>query len=191
MLSYSVSLTWTSVGVACKWRLVVPSAPLDRRGLERGSIITGSSVHNCWVERAHRDVNAGVLCFYAKLFGEMVKKLVFLTIQMKYICFVFITYTYQSPRINKSLEEFVDQMNQRPVSTEHNMSPLQLWTSGMLQNKFSTQCTYCIWNRTVWCWHWWINYSEQWRLSGTDWSTNLCAHRRAKNATAVSLSKLP
>ena len=25
-------------------------------------------------------------------------------------------------------------MNQRPVSTEHNMSPLQLWTSGMLQN---------------------------------------------------------
>ena len=38
------------------------------------------------------------------------------------------------PRINKSLEEFVDQMNQRPVSTENNMSPLQLWTSGMLQN---------------------------------------------------------
>ena len=39
-------------------------------------------------------------------------------------------YTYL-PRINKSLEEFVDQMNQRPVSTEH-MSPLQLWTSGIL-----------------------------------------------------------
>ena len=38
------------------------------------------------------------------------------------------------PRINKSLKEFVEQMNQRPVSTEHNMSPLQLWTSGMLQN---------------------------------------------------------
>ena len=39
-------------------------------------------------------------------------------------------------RINKflHLQEFVDQMNQRPVSTEHNMSPLQLWTSGMLQN---------------------------------------------------------
>lgn len=30
------------------------------------------------------------------------------------------------PRINKSLEEFVDQMNQRPVSIEHNMSPPQL-----------------------------------------------------------------
>ena len=41
-------------------------------------------------------------------------------------------YTYL-PRINKSLEELVDQMNQRSVSTEH-MSPLQLWTSGMLQN---------------------------------------------------------
>ena len=38
------------------------------------------------------------------------------------------------PRINKSLEEFVDQMNQRPVSVDHNVSPLQLWMSGMLQN---------------------------------------------------------
>ena len=32
------------------------------------------------------------------------------------------------PRINKSFKDFGDQMNQWPVS------PLQLWTSGMLQN---------------------------------------------------------
>ena len=37
------------------------------------AFITGSSVHNCWVERAHRDVYAGILCFYAKLFDEMEK----------------------------------------------------------------------------------------------------------------------
>ena len=52
---------------------------------------------------------------------------------MNCICFVYITIIFL-PRINKSLKEFVEQMNQRPVSTEHNMSPLQLWTSGMLQN---------------------------------------------------------
>lgn len=33
-----------------------------------------------------------------------------------------------------SLEEFVAQMNNRPVSTEQNNSPVQLWTSGMLLN---------------------------------------------------------
>ena len=38
------------------------------------------------------------------------------------------------PRINRSLEEFVGQMNNRPVSTEHNNSPVQLWTRGMLLN---------------------------------------------------------
>ena len=27
------------------------------------------------------------------------------------------------------------QMNNRPVSTEHNMSPLQMWEQGMLQNR--------------------------------------------------------
>jgi len=38
---------------------------LERRGLDWGSIITGSSVHNFRVERAHRHVYVGVLCFYA------------------------------------------------------------------------------------------------------------------------------
>jgi len=51
--------------------VLVAQFMLERRGLDRGSIITGSSVHNCRVERAHRDVYAGVLCFYAKLFDEM------------------------------------------------------------------------------------------------------------------------
>ena len=34
---------------------------LQHRGTGRGSIITGSSVHNSRVERAHRDVYSGVL----------------------------------------------------------------------------------------------------------------------------------
>ncbi|PFX26328.1 hypothetical protein AWC38_SpisGene9041 [Stylophora pistillata] len=34
---------------------------LEHRGEGRGSIITGSSVHNCRVERSHRDIYAGVL----------------------------------------------------------------------------------------------------------------------------------
>ena len=47
---------------------------LERRGLDRESIITGSSVHNFWLERAHRDVCAGILRLYAKLLDEMEKQ---------------------------------------------------------------------------------------------------------------------
>ena len=111
--------------------ILVAQFMLERRGLNRGSIITGSSVHNCRVERAHRDVYAGVLCFYAKLFDEMEKGGFLDPLnELHLFCLHYIFL----PRINKSLKEFVEQMNQRPVSTEHNMSPLQLWTSGMLQN---------------------------------------------------------
>ena len=78
---------------------------LGRRGLDRESIITGSSVHNCWLERAHRDVYAGILCFYAKLLDEMEKQTGILDPLNKLYHFC-LHYTCL-PRINKSLEEFV------------------------------------------------------------------------------------
>ena len=42
---------------------------LEQRGVDRGSIITGSSVPNCHVERSHRDIHSGVLCFFARTFS--------------------------------------------------------------------------------------------------------------------------
>ncbi|PFX34646.1 Nuclear migration protein nudC [Stylophora pistillata] len=38
------------------------------------------------------------------------------------------------PRIKKSLQEFVLQINNHPVSSEKNKSPLQMWQEGMLEN---------------------------------------------------------
>ena len=35
---------------------------------------------------------------------------------------------------NRSLNEFNQQMNNHPVSTENNQSPLQMWERGMLEN---------------------------------------------------------
>ena len=111
--------------------LLVGQFMLEQRGVDRGSIITGSSVHNCRVERMHRDVYAGFLCFYAQLFHEMENNGILDTLNDLHLYCLHHIYL---PRINRSLEEFVGQMNNRPVSTEHNNSPVQLWTRGMLLN---------------------------------------------------------
>ena len=79
----------------------------------------------------HRDVYAGVLCFYAQLFHEMENNGILDPLNELHL---YCLHQIYLPRINRSLEEFVGQMNNRPVSTEHNNSPVQLWTSGMLLN---------------------------------------------------------
>ena len=113
---------------------LVAAHMIQHRGPGRGSIITGSSVHNSRVERTHRDVYSGVLVFYVRIFLQLEDEgnldvLNDLHIfSLHYVCI---------PRIENSLRELARQMNNRPVSTERNLSPLQMWEKGMLENLHS------------------------------------------------------
>ena len=107
---------------------------IQHRGPGRGSIITGSSVHNCRVERTHRDVYSGVLAFYSRVFQQLEDEG---NLDVLNDVHIFSLHHIYIPRIQNSLEELVSQMNNRPVSTERNRSPLQMWESGVLENLHS------------------------------------------------------
>ena len=104
---------------------------IEQKGTGRGSMITGSSVHNSRVERAHRDIYVGVLSFFAKTFHELEESgqldpLVELDIFAFHYVYV--------PRISTALKEFQEQWNHHGLRTENGLSPLQLYTEGLIRN---------------------------------------------------------
>ncbi|CAH3173671.1 unnamed protein product [Porites lobata] len=101
---------------------------IQHRGPGRGSMITGSSVHNSRVERTHRDAYSGVLAFYSRVFQPLEDEG---NLDVLNDVHIFSLHHIYIPRIQNSLEELVSQMNNRPVSTERNHSPLQMWERGM------------------------------------------------------------
>ena len=105
---------------------------IEHRGEGRGSIIT--SVHNSRVERAYRDVYSGVLAFYARISKAMEDESI---LEISDDVHLFSLHHVYVPRINRSLNEFIQQMNNHPVSTENDQSPLQMWERGMLENMHS------------------------------------------------------
>lgn len=106
-----------------KFLLMHPS-----RGPGRSTVIAGKSVHNQRIERLWRDVFQGVLSFYRELFYHL-EALGMLDTDndLHLFCLHFI----YIPRINRHLTAWKEAWAKHPMRSEHNLSPEQLWISGL------------------------------------------------------------
>ena len=106
-------------------------------GANRGSHITGRSVHNQRIERLWRDVYIKVLDQYYKLFYTMEDTGVLdINNEIQLFCLHFV----YMPRIRRDLREWQHVHNIHKVRTDHNFTPRQRWITGTLQ-QFSSDST--------------------------------------------------